>query len=71
MGFEFTRHGRNSLVHERQNLIEEKAKFIRRIRKIREKEPHIKIVYTDKTWINENHHPKKDWIDLESIQNLY
>ena len=41
--------------------------FIGRIREIREKEPHIKIVYTDETWINENHHLKKEWIDLESI----
>ena len=50
MGFKFTRHGRNSLTYERQDLIVERAKFIRRICEIREKEPHRKIVYTDETW---------------------
>ena len=29
MGFKFTSHGRNSLEHERQDFIAEKAKFIR------------------------------------------
>ena len=70
MGFKFTRRGRNSLIHERQDLIGERAKFIR-IREIKEKEPHRKIVYTDETWINENHCLKKEWVDLESIQNPY
>ena len=71
MGFKFTRSGRNSLIHEREYLIVERAKFIRRIREIREKEPHRKIIYTDETWINENHRLKKEWVDLESIQNPY
>ena len=69
MGFKFTRRGRNSHIHERQDLIAERAKFIRRICEMREKEPHRKIVYTDKAWINENHRLKKEWVDLESIQN--
>ena len=60
MGFNFTRRGRNSLIHEREDLIAERAKFIRRIREIREKEPHRKIIYTDETWINENHRLKKE-----------
>ena len=47
MGFKFTRRGRNSLIHEREDLIAVRAKFIRRIREIREKEPHRKIIYTD------------------------
>ena len=38
-GFKYTRRGRNS----RQDLIAERAKFIRRSREIREKEPHRKI----------------------------
>ena len=67
MGFRFTRRGRNSL----EDLIAERAKFIRRIREIREKEPHRKIIYTDETWINENHRLEKGWVDLESIQNPY
>ena len=71
MGFKFTRSERNSLIHEREYLIAERAKFIRRIREIREKEPHRKIIYTDETWINENHRLKKEWVDLESIQNPY
>ena len=71
MGFKFTRSARNSLIHEREYLIAERAKFIRRILKIREKEPHRKIIYTDETWINENHRLKKEWVDLESIQNPY
>ena len=71
VGFKFTRRGRNSLIHERQDLIAERAKFIRRIREIREKEPQRKIVYTDETWLNENHRLKKEWVDLESIQNPY
>ena len=71
MGLKFTRLGRNSRIHERDDLIAEKAKFNRRIREIREKEPHGKIIYTNETWINENHRLKKEWVDLESIQNPY
>ena len=71
IGFKFTRRGGNSLTHKRQDLIAERVKFITRIRETREKEPHRKIVYTDETWINENHRLKKKWVDLESIQNPY
>ena len=56
-------------IHERQDLIAERAKFIRRFREIRENEPRRKIVF--ETWINENHHLKKEWVYLESIQNHY
>ena len=43
MGFKFARHGRNSPIHERQDVIARRAKFISRIREIREKEPHGKL----------------------------
>ena len=68
MGFRFARRGKISLILERQDLIAEGAKFIRRIRKIREKEQQ-KFVYTDETWNNENHRVKKEWVDFESTQN--
>ena len=71
MGFKFTRRGRNSLIHEHEDLIAERAKFTRRIREIREKEPHRKIIYTNETWVNENHRLKKECVDLELIQNPY
>ena len=44
MGFKFTRRGKNSLIHERQDLIAERAKFMRRIREIRKS--HIEKLST-------------------------
>ena len=38
---------------------------------IREKEPQRKTVYTDETWINENHCDRKEWVDLEALEYPY
>ena len=61
--------GQKRAITGRNNILT--CPFIRRIREIREKEPHRKIVYTNETWINENHRLKKEWIDMKSIRNPY
>ena len=42
---------------------------MRRIQEIRKNEPDREIVYTDETWLNAGHRIKKEWVDLEALQN--
>ena len=42
---------------------------MRRIQEIRKNEPDWEIVYTDETWLNAGHRIKKEWVDLEALQN--
>ena len=51
------------------DLIAWRESFLRRIKKIREKEPEHQIVYTDETWLNSGHRVKKEWIDLKALEN--
>ena len=41
---------------------------VRRILKIREADPERAIVYTDEIWLNQGHRTKKEWVDLEMLQ---
>ena len=36
----------------------------------RKNEPDREIVYRDETWLNAGHRIKKEWVDLEALQNL-
>ena len=36
--------------------------------KIREADPERAIVYTDETWLNQEHRTKKEWVDLETLK---
>ena len=40
---------------------------MRRIKEIRENEPHREIVYTDETWLHAGHTVKKEWVDLKAL----
>ena len=42
---------------------------MRRIQEIRKNEPDREIVHTDETWLNVGHRIKKEWVDLEALQN--
>ena len=42
---------------------------MRRIQEIRKNEPGREIVHTDETWLNAGHRIKKEWVDLEALQN--
>ena len=42
---------------------------MRRIQEIRKNEPDREIVYTNETWLNASHRIKKEWVDLEALQN--
>ena len=42
---------------------------MRRIKEIRENEPHQEIVYTDETWLHAGHRVKKEWVDLKALEN--
>ena len=69
LGFRFKRRQRESIIHERSDLIAWRESFLRRIKEIREKEPERQIVYTDETWLNSGHRVKKEWIDLKALEN--
>ena len=55
LGFHFKRRQRESIIHERSDLIAWRESFLRRIKEIREKEPERQIVYIDETWLNSGH----------------
>ena len=42
---------------------------MRRIQEMRKSEPGREIIYTDETWLNAGHRIKKEWADLEALQN--
>ena len=43
---------RESMVHERADLVAWRESFTRRIQEIRKNEPDREIIYTDETWLN-------------------
>ena len=67
--FQFKRKARESIIHERPDLIMWRERYLRRIKEIRENEPKSEIVYTDVTWLNSGHKIKKEWVDLEALEN--
>ena len=69
LGFEYKKRQRESIVHERADLVAWRESFMRRIQEIRKNEPDREIVYMDKTWLNAGHKIKKEWVDLEALQN--
>ena len=60
---------RESIVHERADLVAWRESFMRRIQEIRKNELDREIVYRDETWLNAGHRIKKEWADLEALQN--
>ena len=46
-----------------------RERYLRRIKEIRENGPKREIVYTDETWLNSGHKIKKEWVDLEALEN--
>ena len=69
LGFQFKRKERESIIHERPDLIMWREKYLRRIKEIRENESKREMVYTDETWLNSGHKIKKEWVDLEALEN--
>ena len=69
LGFKYKKRQRESIVHERADLVAWRESFMRRIQEIRKNEPDQEIVYTDETWLNAGHIIKKEWVDLEALQN--
>ena len=70
LGSRFKRRQRESIIHERSDLIAWRELFLRRIKEIREKEPERQIqVYSDETWLNSGHRVEKEWIDLKALEN--
>ena len=68
MGFGYEKRGRQRIISERPEIIGWIERYLRRIRKIREADPERVIVYTDKTWLNQGHRTKKEWVDLETLK---
>ena len=69
LGFKYKKRQRESIVHERADLVAWRESFMRRIQEIRKNEPDWEIAYTDETWLNAGHRIKKEWVDLEALQN--
>ena len=71
LGFKYKKRQRESVVHERADLVAliMRESFMRRIQEMRKNEPDREIVYTDETWLNAGHRIKKEWVDLEALQN--
>ena len=69
LGFQFKRKARESIIHELPDLIMWRERYLRRIKEIRENEPKREIVYTEETWLNSGHKMKKEWVDLEALEN--
>ena len=69
LGFKYKKRQRESIVHERADLVAWRESFMRRIQGIRKNERDREIVCTDETWLNAGHRIKKEWIDLEALQN--
>ena len=68
MGFGYEKRGRQRTISERPEIIAQRERYLRRIRKIRESDPERVIVYTDETWLNQGHRTKKEWVDLETLK---
>ena len=69
LGFKYKKRHRESIVHERADLVAWRKSLMRRIQEIRKNEPDREIVYMDETWLNAGHRIKKEWVDLEALQN--
>ena len=70
LGFKYKKRQRESIVYERADLVAWRESFMRRIQEIRKNEPDREIVYTrDETWLNAGHRIKKEWVNLEALQN--
>ena len=63
-GFGYEKWGRQRAISERPEIIAWRERYLRRIRKIREADPERAIVYMDKTWLNQEHRTKKEWVNL-------
>ena len=55
--------------HERPDLVSWRETFLRRIKEIRENEPHWEIVCTDEAWLHAGHRVEKEWVDLKALEN--
>ena len=69
LGFKYKKPQRESIIHERADLVAWRESFMRRIQEIRKNEPDREIVHTDETWLNAGHRIKREWVDLEALQN--
>ena len=71
IGFKYKKRQRESIVHERADffLVAWRESFMRRLQEIRKHEPDREIVQTDETRLNAGHRIKKEWVDLEALQN--
>ena len=61
LGFVYAKRIRNSLLIERDDIIQWRRQYLRSIKKYREE--GRKIYYTDETWINFGHTKSKVWQD--------
>ena len=58
LGFKYKKRQRESIVHERADLVAWRESFMRRIKEIRKMSQTGEIVYTDETWLNAGHRIK-------------
>ena len=68
MGYGYEKRERQRIISDRPEIIAWRERYLRRIRKIREADAERAISYTDETWLNQRHHTKKEWVDLETLK---
>ena len=63
IGFKFALRNDKKFFYERKDIVEQRHKFLREIRKFRsEGRP---LVFPDKTWVNSHVAPERIWIDKD------
>ena len=70
LGFRYKKRQRESIIHERPDLVLWRETFLGRVKEIRENEPHREYVYTDETWLHAGHRVKKEWVDLKALERI-
>ena len=55
LGFRHKKRQGKSIIHERPDLVSWREAFLRKIKEIRETEPHREIVCTDENWLHSGH----------------
>ena len=68
LGFKYKKRQRESIVHERADLVAWRESFMKRIQEIRKNEPDRETVYTDETWLNAGPENQEGVSDLVALQ---
>ena len=66
-GYRFRKINKRRILMEKPAVVAARARFLRRMKKIRQEEPDRTIVYLDETWFNQYDYLEKAWLDEEEF----